>query len=291
MSKRKTPITPTRLAPEAPYRFSARLFHAVALFRAQQDIRYYLNGVCFFPHPSGGAMLAATNGHQMAVAYDPEGAAPEQRIVSVCPALETAAGRHHQGWVHTDAELTSRVIVSTSKTVEVYVQPGRSLVEGKFPNIFDVMPKDPSKLQPAVLGAVNALYYGALAAMTKRLRIDGLRSGNALHHWQVEENSVLVTRPEGEPNIVVLTMPMRGTRPDIVKHLATFQPMPKPPAPAPAPEPAPAPVPEPVAAAEPTPAPVEAPAPDAVQVAISALQAAATALASISAKTKTMEPA
>lgn len=90
------------ITPNSAYRFSARLFHATAMFRATRDIRYYLEGVLFMPHPSGGAMIAATNGHQMCVAYDPTGTAPADRIVSVCPGLEAAAGRFHEGWVHMD---------------------------------------------------------------------------------------------------------------------------------------------------------------------------------------------
>ena len=294
MSKKSLRAMSNYAAPSSAYRFSARLFHATAMFIAKRDIRYYLNGVLFMPHPSGGAMIAATNGHQMCVAYDPTGAAPVDRIVSVCPALEAAAGRFHEGGGHMGEALDSRVIVSSRSGEESYVQPGRALIEGKYPDVFRVMPSDPSKLQPAVSGAVNALYVGAIATMTKRLR---LRTA-ALYQWQMDENSAIVSRLESEPNIVLLTMPMSSCkRPDIVNAMATFKPMPvKTPEPEPvaaveqAAEPAPA-VPEPEPA--PAPVPVEAPAaePDSVQVAIQALQAAATALTALSAKTKTMEPA
>lgn len=294
MSKKSLRAMPNYAAPSSAYRFSARLFHATAMFIAKRDIRYYLNGVLFMPHPSGGAMIAATNGHQMCVAYDPTGAAPADRIVSVCPALEAAAGRFHEGWVHMDEALDSRVIVSSKSGVESYVQPGKALIEGKYPNVFRVMPSDPSKLQPAVSGAVNALYMEAIGTMTKRLRL----RITALYQWQMDENSVIVSRLEGEPNIVLLTMPMTSKRPDIVNAMTTFKPMPvKTPEPEPVPVAAVEPVAEPAPAVpEPVPAPVEAPAaePDSVQVAIQALQAAATALTALtalSAKTKTLEPA
>lgn len=272
------------IAPRSAYRVSARLFHAVAMFRAVQDIRYYLAGVLFTPHPSGGAMIAATNGHQLCVAYDPNGAAPADRIVACFPGLEAAAGRAHEGFVHMDEAPESRVIVSNKSGVEAYIQPGKPVIEGNFPDIFRLLPRNPSKLQLAAVGAVNAQYLGRIAMAAKRLRLND-RGGMALHQWQMDPESVLVSRLDGEPNVVILTMPMRSERPDIVKAMATFQPMPKKAEPAPVAAPAPA-VPEPAAAA---PAAPQAAEQTAVQIACQALQAAATALAAISADSKADE--
>lgn len=269
------------IAPKSAYRFSARLFSAIAHFRAKSDIRYYLNGMLFMPHPKGGAMMVATNGHQLAVAYDPEGAAPADRIVSVFPGLESAACRYPAGWVHMDEALDSRVVLSDSANREVYVQPGKALIEGKFPNVYGVMPADPSKLQSAMVAPINAMYFGCMATMVKRLRLS--KYGNALHHWQQDETTVCVTRPDGEPNVMVLTMPMRCDRPDIVEVMQKFRPATKPQPEAPAPQPSDA---APPPANEPAPAPAPVPEPDAVQIALQALQAAATALAAISANSK-----
>src|SRR5690554_4169346 len=58
-----------------------RYFAAAQLFAAVSDIRFYLNGVRLEPHPEGGAIIVATDGHTMAVLYDPEGYVREPIIV------------------------------------------------------------------------------------------------------------------------------------------------------------------------------------------------------------------
>ena len=62
-------------------RVNPRYFAAITLFMAKQDVRYYLNGISIEPHPDGGALLVATDGHRMAVLHDPDGWCASQFIV------------------------------------------------------------------------------------------------------------------------------------------------------------------------------------------------------------------
>lgn len=57
----------------------ADVFAAVSLFRAIEDVRYYLNGL-FLETGSSGARLVATDGHQLAVAKI-DGSYPESAII------------------------------------------------------------------------------------------------------------------------------------------------------------------------------------------------------------------
>ncbi len=49
---------------------SAKHFYAAWQFISSEETRYYLNGVYIEPHPDGGALLVATDGHTMAVIRD-----------------------------------------------------------------------------------------------------------------------------------------------------------------------------------------------------------------------------
>jgi hypothetical protein len=65
------------------YRFSAALFRTVYRFTSKEKSRYYLNGlhVSRAPGNQPGVMLAATDGHKLIVAYDPDGFAPDGKGV------------------------------------------------------------------------------------------------------------------------------------------------------------------------------------------------------------------
>ena len=54
-------------------RVNADLFKLVHAAISKEETRYYLNGVFIEPHPVGGAVLVATDGHRMLVAHDEKG--------------------------------------------------------------------------------------------------------------------------------------------------------------------------------------------------------------------------
>ena len=62
-------------------RVNPRYFAAITLFMAHSDVRYYLNGISIEPHPDGGVLLVATDGHRLGVLHDPDGWCESQFIV------------------------------------------------------------------------------------------------------------------------------------------------------------------------------------------------------------------
>ena len=54
-------------------RVSADIFRRAWTCISKEDTRYYLNGVHIEPHPSGGALLVATDGHKLVAIRDADG--------------------------------------------------------------------------------------------------------------------------------------------------------------------------------------------------------------------------
>lgn len=74
-------------------RVDAKKFAAAALFRSKEETRYYLNGVYIEPHPDGGVIMVATNGHQMAVIHDESGEANAPFICKASQQFYTACAK------------------------------------------------------------------------------------------------------------------------------------------------------------------------------------------------------
>lgn len=196
------------LAPEdATTVVSARLFAAVATFRAIQDIRYYLNGVHIAPCEAGGVFVVATNGHQMAVAHDPDGRTDEAVILHCSPAMEKAARER----MHS---LDAAVVVVHEGRVrllgpeELFVQAGEPLVPGKFPDFFKVLEGGVGPLTDGLTGAFSANLTKKLSKIAELLA----PKFSTLHHWTTKDG-YLLTRFTNEPKLSVVTMPVRDERP------------------------------------------------------------------------------
>lgn len=192
---------------------NARLFAAVAMFMATRDIRYYLNGVYVEAGPVNGAVMCATDGHQMALAYDPEGVAPKDgHILPVHRQAVAAARSRKAGRV---AIVGDRLRVFDTMLTELFIQPGVPLVEGKFPQWDRVVPTS-ANLLPQASGTWNSDLLGRIAAAAKFM---ARKHGLGVTHWQespkpgevANDRGAMLTRFDVEPNFVVLTMSMRGT--------------------------------------------------------------------------------
>src|SRR5690625_2008237 len=84
----------------------ADLFCATARFTSNEETRYYLHGIFFEPHPSGGVTMAATNGHCAFAAYDEtaefEGL-PETGVIITPPKIKMPAK-----WFNAEGSVTLR---------------------------------------------------------------------------------------------------------------------------------------------------------------------------------------
>lgn len=109
-----------------------------------EETRYYLNGVALLDAPDGGALVAATNGHQLAmmpIAAMPEAAAgaivPRNVVHWLCaqkhePEAAAFSGvqKGEEGWPRVRFEFAGMTLAA-------------KLIDGTFPDVFRVVPRDP----------------------------------------------------------------------------------------------------------------------------------------------------
>lgn len=181
-------------------------------FKATMDIRYYLNGICVEKAEKGGIYLIATDGHTMCVIHDATGSlhGAESVIFRTTPGLVAAAklasNKTHKNLQYRLLVQGQRVKVAcdfeSEGDAEFFVQAGRSLIEGKFPNWRKVMP-DFASLKAGFAGGMNAIYLARLSKLTTDRRFQGVSL------WQKEPDSAVVARLPQVPEMVVVLMPIR----------------------------------------------------------------------------------
>jgi DNA polymerase III sliding clamp (beta) subunit (PCNA family) len=158
-------------APHMIARVNAMAIKVAFPFMAQQDIRYYLNGINIRPLEDGTAMIVATDGHRYIVIRDQHGYAEREIIVSV----------KKDGLKSCNAKSTFDVMSNGSAMVndEVgqaqFIQPGNSLIEADFPRIENVA--SAIGYTEGISGAINPAYlkdaltigqhFGAIRFFTK----------------------------------------------------------------------------------------------------------------------------
>ena len=103
-----------------------------------EETRYYLNGVAIVADPGGSAVVAATDGHRLAMmslSYAPEGAVgkilPRRLVHLMCRRnIEPSA-------VTFDADVLSAKLDFPGLSLSA------KLIDGNYPDIFRVVPRDP----------------------------------------------------------------------------------------------------------------------------------------------------
>lgn len=153
-------------ASNEPVHMIARV-NAVAIkmvfpFIAQQDIRYYLNGINIRPLEDGSAMLVATDGHRYIVVRDPRGYVEKEIIVG----LSKDAIKHAANAKHTlDVMSNGSAQISDEVAAPLFIQPGNSLIEGGFPRIERVA--STIGYTEGISGAVNPRYLNDALVISK----------------------------------------------------------------------------------------------------------------------------
>lgn len=213
------------------FQFSAKAVHMVSHYMAQQDIRYYLNGIYAEPAPGGGAFLVGTDGHQMAVFYDADALCtgsvlfqPTKAAIAACK----PSRRSYKKLVQINPE-TQRLMVwhSVDQNIdpheELYIQPGKCFVDGKFPEWKRVF-------KPFANGAacesicVNAAYLAKFHTAIKA-HVDSRTHGVSMF-FKSETDAIVLTN-DTLPEFHVLLMPMRSVdsrrmHPKVVEVLNSY---------------------------------------------------------------------
>lgn len=143
-------------------RINAVAIKLVFPFVAQQDIRYYLNGINIRPLEDGAAMVVATDGHRYIVVRDPHGFVEKEITVGISKdALKHAASAQHT----LDVMASGRAMIADKVAQPLFLQPGNALIEGAFPRIERVASTIGYK--EGISGAVNPKYLSDALVISK----------------------------------------------------------------------------------------------------------------------------
>ena len=174
-------------------KISKLLLEGALMFQAKQDIRYYLNGICFMPD----GRVAATDGHRAMIASKHENKLTDNVIVSVS---KSPTKRYSYALLDTKTK-----IITYHDEHEIMVGAGIcSEIDGRFPDIDRVIPKETA---PTEQIGFNAKY---LADVEKLAKMFNPKFEAVLFELNGNTSAAVanISAPTGETAKVVV-MPMR----------------------------------------------------------------------------------
>lgn len=216
-----TTATPTFDPTAIRARFSLKHLLMASAFRAVNDIRYYFNGVHVMACRDGGVFVVGCDGHTLLLAYDAAGTienAPNGVTLTVKPGLLAAAAKNkcRRDGVDMFAIVEGQRLSvnhdfnSSQSSLEAFVSPGPCQVEGRFPDVFRVIPRF-EKLKPNQAGPMNSEYFARIDAVNKLAR-HGKYNG-AIRLWSSHDDGdegTIVVQFDHAPEVLAVIMPMRS---------------------------------------------------------------------------------
>lgn len=135
------------------------------MFQARNDVRYYLNGICFMPD----GRVAATDGHRLFVGGNHDNAIEENIIVSV---TKSPTKRYDIAELDTDTgivtyNMTNNYANEDGSIEEILTLVGAGiceLIDGRFPDVDRIIPKQTA---PAEQIGFNAKYLADVEKCAK----------------------------------------------------------------------------------------------------------------------------
>lgn len=129
------------------------LLESALIFQAKKDVRYYLNGICF----KADGRVCSTNGHRAFVGGKHDGELAEDIILSV---TKSPTKSYEYAEIDTDTG-----IISYHSDTTLRIGVGLcEVIDGRFPDIDRVIPKDTS---PADRIGFNASYLADVEKAAK----------------------------------------------------------------------------------------------------------------------------
>lgn len=174
-------------------KISKLIIEGALMFQAKQDVRYYLNGICFMPD----GRVAATDGHRAMIASKHENKLKDNVIVSVS---KSPTKRYSYALLDTETN-----IVTYHDEHEIMVGAGIcSEINGRFPDIDRVIPKQTAATEQICF---NAKYLADVEKLAKLFnpKFEAVRfdlNGN------INAAVANISAPTGE-TAKVIVMPMR----------------------------------------------------------------------------------
>ena len=189
----------------------ASIMAAVSQFKANQDIRYYLEGVYVDP-VEDGVVIVATNGHMLCAWRDTTGKAERPAILRIGNQLKAACGG---GFGKRLTIIDGRLTVLDKDGMELFVQSREKNskdsweVQGKFPGWRDAIPEAKADEPNPSLEPVNPLYLQDFqkALKTGRDGVGHKAVGISLSQ-PIKGRALIVTAAE-VPDFIAAVMPMR----------------------------------------------------------------------------------
>ena len=184
---------------------NAGLVAAVAVFRAEDDIRYYLAGVYVEPIEGGGVMIVATQGHAMCMWRDMSGFVERPAILAVSNKLLKVCKKNPYSCLTVNDGRLSVIHAETS--AEIYTSPteksGDWEIEANYPDVRRMVPEIGVKqfLEP---------FNGSLLNLVRKaLRIVNQGRWFSVNISQFSEYGPLAISSASQPDFFVVLMPMR----------------------------------------------------------------------------------
>lgn len=181
------------------------LLETALIFQAKQDVRYYLNGICFMKD----GRIAATDGHRAFIGSKHENQLEDNVIVFVS---KPPVKRYDMAEIDTEKGIVTYNMVhkylhNDNSVEEILTLVGAGickLIDGRFPDIDRVVPK---KTEPTEIVGFNA---GYLAHIEKAAKLFNDRFAGVKLELQGNASSAVavLSAPTGETGKVIV-MPMR----------------------------------------------------------------------------------
>lgn len=201
---------------------NARYYIEAGAFVTKERSRFTLNAVRVEPHPDGGAVIVATDGHTMGVFHDRDGKCEEPVTIAfrseIARLAKAAKGTVRQIRVNGDLDI---VQVASGKSVEQKLVRFFDAIltnSSQFPNWKTVMPDEAEAMKHR--SDFNGHYLARCALAKKEFRNDGITI------FQKDHETQAIVRTQRD-DFVGIVMPMRIGG-DSAPYPIAFQPFLKP---------------------------------------------------------------